>query len=181
MERDRWLEYLHGRHSPAVLRAWATSLAYFRFCRAGGGHAGDGDRLLLSLRTGTESDLLAVMSALGLSAVRLPDDNPQPVAGRAYSAADFAAFVPSMPRFPHLAQPGHVLIADQPAHVWSAAQVLIVSLSDQRNPYEVTDATVESAKRIERLLGPVASRVVDPPQDSHHCVCPRYYPEFWVS
>ncbi|MEU7893312.1 hypothetical protein AB0B45_10630 [Nonomuraea sp. NPDC049152] len=181
MERDRWLEYLHGRHSPAELRAWATSLAYFRFCRAYGGHANDGDRLLVSLRTETEADLLAVMSALGLAAVRLPADNPRPVEGVGYSAAEFAAFVPPMPRFPHFAQPGHVLIAGRPAHVWSAAETLSLSLNDERDVYEVTDATVESAKVIERLLAPVAARVVDPPQDSRHCVCPRYYPEFWAS
>ena len=45
----RWDAYLHERHSPEELRGWARSLAYFRFCRAFGGHANDGDCLRVAL------------------------------------------------------------------------------------------------------------------------------------
>jgi hypothetical protein len=54
-----------------------------------------------------------------------------------------------------------------------------ISVSDPSTPYEVTDAAVEVARRIEVLLAPLASLVIDPPQADEHCVCPEYYPELW--
>ncbi|GAA3470729.1 hypothetical protein [Nonomuraea roseola] len=181
MKRDRWHDYLHERHSPGLLRAWARSLTYFRFCRAYGGHSNDGDRLLVRLRVETESDLPAVMSALGLPIERLPPDDPRPVAGMAYTAAEFGGFRLPMPRFPHVRQPGAVRIAGAAAHVWADTGSLTLSVNDRRDVYSVTDAAVESARAIEDLLVPVGHHVIDPPQDDRNCVCPRYYPQLWTS
>lgn len=53
---DAWEQYLFARHSRDLLRSWAQRLRYFRFCRAYGGHANDGDRLLVALRHEGEDD-----------------------------------------------------------------------------------------------------------------------------
>lgn len=42
---DRWQQYLFEEHPETELRAWARRLKLFRFFRAFGGHANDGDSL----------------------------------------------------------------------------------------------------------------------------------------
>lgn len=59
-----WHQYLYRRHSQEELRTWARRLRYFRFCRAIGGHANDGDRLLLALRHEGEADAQALCAQL---------------------------------------------------------------------------------------------------------------------
>ncbi|MFI6602365.1 hypothetical protein ACIBHX_39455 [Nonomuraea sp. NPDC050536] len=179
MDGKRWTDYLYECHPPARLRAWARELAYFRFCRAYGGHANDGDHLLVSLQVETEVDLVRTLSVLDVPVRRLRPDHPQPVPGVAYSAAEFSRFPVAMPRFPGIGQPGHVEIAGQRAHVWSHGDRLNISVADTVDHYSVTDAAVASARSIEALLAAVAGQVVDPPQDDRNCVCPRYYPDLW--
>ncbi|MCC4622743.1 hypothetical protein LL965_22935 [Xanthomonas cassavae CFBP 4642] len=43
---DAWSRWLSEEHSEMQLRAWVGRLRVFRFVRAAGGHAHDGDRLL---------------------------------------------------------------------------------------------------------------------------------------
>ncbi|MDX3102087.1 hypothetical protein [Nonomuraea angiospora] len=179
MNGQRWTDYLYERHPPARLHTWARELAYFRFCRAYGGHANDGDQLLAGLRVETRDDLVRTLSTLGVPVTWLDPDTPRPVPGVAYAAAEFARFPAAMPRFPGIGQPGHVEIAGQRAHVWSHGDRLDLSVADTVDPYNVSDAAVASAKAIEALLAPIAGQVVDPPQDDRNCVCPRYYPDLW--
>jgi hypothetical protein len=179
MTDSRWEAWLYERHSRAELRAWATRLRWFRFCRAVGGHGDAGDDLRLALRAETEPELLAVLAALGITATTLPADAPQPVPGVAYPAGEYRAFGFRIDRFPHLRQPGHVRIGGQPAHAWAGRGRLELSLSDPDEPYEVTGRTVTSAVAIEAELDTAALTVVDPPLDSRHCLCPKYYPELW--
>ncbi|WP_214322584.1 hypothetical protein [Nonomuraea sediminis] len=174
MDGTRWTGYLYESHPPDRLRAWARELGFFRFCRAYGGHANDGDHLLVSLRVETENDLLRTFSVLDVPVKRLLPGQPRPVPGVAYSR-----FPVPMPRFPEIGQPGYVEIAGQRAHLWSHGERLNVSVADAVDHYSVTDAAVASAKVIEALLAPLASQVVDPPQDDRNCVCPRYYPDLW--
>ena len=62
----RWLDYLFHRHPPAELGAWARRLRYFRFCKAIGGHANDGDQLVAALRYADAADLRHLLAQLGL-------------------------------------------------------------------------------------------------------------------
>lgn len=50
MAASRWEQWLYERHSRAELAEWAPTLRYFRYCRAIGGHANDGDQLVVLLR-----------------------------------------------------------------------------------------------------------------------------------
>ena len=45
--------------------------------------------------------------------------------------------------------------------------------------YDVTESVVQAAKNVEKALDP--SKVIDPPQNDDHCVCPDFYPEIWVN
>jgi hypothetical protein len=61
---DRLERYLFRSHSRAELRAWAERLRYFRFCRALGGLANDGDYLGVALRCAGERDAQQMLTKL---------------------------------------------------------------------------------------------------------------------
>jgi hypothetical protein len=62
---DQWTRYLHRDHSVLELEEWARRLSWFRFCRAVGGHANDGDQLLVALRYVDPNDLDGLWISLG--------------------------------------------------------------------------------------------------------------------
>lgn len=153
-----WLDYLFYRHPRAELVAWARRLRYFRFCKAYGGHANDGDQLLAALRYTDEPDLTQLLLHLGLAG-----------AGGAHRS---------------LASPGRVTLAGHAVFLSvrrAPVQQLEFSIFDLDNPYEVTARAVAAAEAVEELLVAHEVRLVDPPQPNHHCLCPAYYPELWAA
>jgi hypothetical protein len=172
---SRWLAYLYETHPQEQLRRWAPSLRYFRFCRAFGGHAGDGDSLRAAVRASTEAEVRRVLAGLGVEATPVPDDAARPVPGVGYRGDAYARFPRRIDHLPHLAQPGHVHIPER-AFVWVRAARVEISLHDRG---EVTREVVDSALRIEPRLAPFAADVLDPPLDDPHCVCPKFHPHLW--
>lgn len=67
----------------------------------------------------------------------------------------------------------------QPAFTAVREGRLEIFVSDSGDPYSVSESAVNSAQEIEQALRPFAGRIIDPPQDDAHCVCPAYYPEIW--
>lgn len=179
----RWERYLFSSHSQTELVSWARSLEFFRFCRAYGGHANDGDRLLVAVRIESELDLVAVFDQLGIGVQRLPEDNPRPLPGVQYSAAEFGKFVSRIQQFPSIGQPGAVRLAGAAVWGWVHAGRLDLEIRDADNPYDVSAAAITSARLVEPLLLPLSlsGKLIDPPQDDQHCICPKFYPEFWNS
>lgn len=179
VDEARWQAYLYERHSPAELRGWANRLALFRFCRAQGGHANDGDQLRVVFAVPTEPDLRAALTAIGIEPAVIPADAPRPVAGRSYTGTEYAAFIVPIDEYPHLAQPSWVRLADADVHVWVAGGRLALQIADTDSPYDVTEAAVRAAESVEAALAPIRHLVIDPPLDRERCICPKYYPEFW--
>ena len=179
---SRWLRYLYERHSPAELAGWARSLRLFRFCRALGGHANDGDTLQLALQFEGEDDLLALLAQLGIAVQRYPPETPQPVAGQAYPGEEFRQFPMLVPAHPSIGQPSHVSLFGVPCHVWVTSRVTI-TMQAERDIWHVDEAAVESAARLEANLKAVADgvadRAIDPPVENRNCLCPKFYPEIW--
>ncbi|WP_230674504.1 hypothetical protein [Burkholderia glumae] len=83
---DRWKQYLFESHPEATLRDWAKRLTLFRFFRAYGGHANDGDSLDLAYRYETAQDLEKFLLSLGIVPVKYSEKPPQPEFGIAYKA-----------------------------------------------------------------------------------------------
>lgn len=177
---DRFQQYLFRDHSEAELRRWATSLRFFRYCRAYGGHANDADRFAAALRVETRADLEAVCGALGLGLTRLPADAPQPVPGRSYTGAEIASFRSRIPDFPGFEQPGRQTLASAPVRAWVQSHRLQLAIDgSDAGGYAIGERDFEAARAVDRLLEPLAERVVDPPQDDDHCLCPKHYPAWW--
>ncbi len=173
----RWEAWLYELHSAEELQGWAGRLGWFRYCRAVGGHANDGDELRVALRVRDREDLLAVMGRLGITPTFVPPDVAQPVEGVAYAPAEFEAFPSLVPGFPGVAQPGHVRINGEKAFAWIRSDRLELSIADPERVFDVTERAVEAALAIEPLLHGQA--IIDPPVDDPHCVCPKYYSSLW--
>lgn len=174
---DHWRRYLFEEHSEAELREWATRLRLFRYFRAYGGHANDGDSLDMAIRYDGEAELVRLLARLGVQVRVFHEQPPQPTPGERYSAEEFSAF-PSLVRETRwVAQPGHCTIFAQPVFIWCSNSAVKVSANP--GSWSVTETHVRAAEALEQeftSLGPMS--VVDPPVDTEHYVCPKYYPDW---
>ncbi len=182
-----WERYLYEDHTRRQLSAWAKRLECFRFCRAYGGHGGDGDQLVCVLRLGDEASLLAMCAALGVGLRPMP--SAEVLAGmsageRPSSAQEFAGWV----------QPGWVEIQGVRVFAWIGVHLLKdesgtltgerlstlkLSIMDRDDVWSVTEAAVADALLVEAVLKPLLGQVVDPPQDDRNCISPKRYPEMF--
>lgn len=177
----RWNAYLHERHSRETLRDWARSLSFFRFCRAFGGHANDGDCLRAVFALASEAQLCEVFAQLGIPLERLPPDHPEPAIGVHYTGTEFMKFVPAARGYGlPLRQPGKVRMAGASVFAWVHPGRLDLSMSDDE-PYDVTARTVREAQAVEALLRPLAAICIDPPQEGRNCLSPKAHPWLWAA
>lgn len=180
-EQSAWERWLFEPHSRSELARWAPTLRVFRYCRAIGGHSRvDADELRAAFRVPTRAELERVLGALGATVTELPPDAPQPVPGRSYTGAEWAAFRRPTRGFAGLEQPGRLDVAGTPAFAWVGGDRLELIVSDLDHPWEVTDAAVAGARWIEPRLAGILDLVIDPPRGDEHCVCPLLHPEIWA-
>jgi hypothetical protein len=173
-------DYLFRTHSEFDIKRWATSLLYFRFCRAYGGHSNDGDQFIAALCYDSESDLIFIFESMGLQPRYLAPNHERPVRGQQYSMDEFSKFKTSIHEFPRLEQPGYCAIFGEKVFVWAADGVLKLGVFGAGgDPYEVSEEDFLRAKRIEPHLSIHESRISDPPQDNRNCISPKYYPKYW--
>jgi len=166
-------------HSRAELREWGNALHFFRFCRAFGGHANDGDTLEAALAFRDLDELHTLCRGLGFALTPLPPDEPQPVRGQPYAHADWSKFRRPISEFPLWEQPGARVIAGTEVSLSVHGGRLNLTLFGAE-PYEIMEADVENAKRVEAVLAPLAHAIVDPPTDSDLCFSPKRYPAFFA-
>ena len=177
---QRWLDWLYERHSQTELTEWALSLEYFRYCRAYGGHANDGDELKVALRYSSEGELRSLCEMMRIPLEEMPPDAPRPVTGVSYRGDEFAKFLSYVDNFPHIRQPGQVSLNGVSCFAWIYPRKIELSIADASDPYEVTPRCVEGARAIEPLLRRLSGSIDDPPRDNKHCICPKYYPGVWA-
>jgi hypothetical protein len=173
---DRWRQYLFESHSEATLRAWAKRLYMFRFFRAYGGHANDGDSLKVAYEYAHVANLHQFFGHLGVPLTTFTERPTQPEPGVAYTFAEFTKFPSLIPGTCWIRQPGHCSIAGQQVFVWCEANGVMISLGTD---YRVIEAHVEAAEAIEKVLKDAPLIRVDPPVDNEHCICPKYYPAYF--
>jgi hypothetical protein len=178
-EASRWQDWIFERHSREELAVWAPALKCFRYCRANGGHANDGDELKVAIRFGSEEELRSQFEALGIPLEEMPAVAPRPVAGAAYRGDEWAKFLPFVDSLPHLRQPSHISFNKIPCHVWIYPQKWELCIVDPAYPYEVTSRSIEHARAIDPLFKSIGNDIVDPPLDNKRCICPKFYPDLW--
>ena len=177
---DAFQSYVFQKHSREKIREWANSLLYFRFCRAIGGHANDGDHFLVSIAFADEGGLCNTLKSLGLKPKAAAPRPQQPKRGGTDSQTDLVRMKRPIREFPHLEQIGHCEIDGTKCYVWVENSHLTISVSGDKNPYEVDDDAFQRAVRIDNVLEVLSDQVIDPPQDNRKCICPKYHPELWA-
>ena len=175
-QENRWRQYLFRGHSEAILRQWAMRLAKFRFCRAYGGHANDGDLLQVSYGYQDVTDLEGFFSFLGMPLITFPRQPPQPEAGVGYRGDVFSAFPSLIPGTRWIEQPGRCTMADQEIFVWCEEDRINLMIGTD---YRVTESDVAAAEKVEQVLEEAPLTILDPPVDDKHCICPKHYPDFF--
>jgi hypothetical protein len=172
----RWRDYLFQDHAEDTLRAWARRLRLFRFVRAAGGHANDGDSLLVVYGYRSEAELRGFFDGFGMRLVHHATRPPQPTPGVPYTWEQTRAFPSLIAGTEWIEQPGHCQLAGQAAFVWCSDRQIQLSL---QQGFDVTEADISRAEIVERALQEVQLERVDPPVARKHCVCPAYYPAFF--
>lgn len=168
--------HLFETHSAAEIARWCAGLKRFRFCRARGGFAGDGDSLKASIEFADEAELTHVMHSLGVTLNLLSPDDPKPVPGKAYTGQEWKQFKTAVAEFPRYEQPGWEQIAGVPAFVWVGARRVDIDLSGAGGDlYAVTERDYENALKVEGRIGSLALRFVHPPRGCQ-CLCPECHP-----
>lgn len=173
---DRWHQYLFEAHSEGTLRDWAGRLSFFRFFRAYGGHANDGDSLDVAYRYDSIQQLRDFLAFLDLAPVEHPERPPQPAAGVAYLGDEYARFASLIPDTEWIEQPGHCEIAGHRAFIWCTGEQIRLSLA---SGYVVSESDVASAEALEIVLRTAPLARIEPPIDNRNCICPKYYPQFF--
>jgi len=169
-EEVKWHAWFFRAHSPEELKEWTARMRFFRFYRAVGGHANDGDTLRCALRVETEADLIALTSNLGVSLRELPTNEPQPILGKQYPLAEIRKFRRRIESFPRFEQIGRITLASVEclANVCDSRLELQI-FGAPANPYEIAEADVANAIRIEQVLLPFSDKVIPPPLDEKRC------------
>lgn len=164
----RQRKYMFESIDLLTLRLWYERLHYFRFLRAVGGHANDGDSLNAALRYDGEADLLGVLSELGLAPVTRSESESEE--GLASPRPSF------VPHTNNLRQPGHCQIGGAEVFLWCSGSTMLISA----NPlsYTVEENHVQAAEKVEKVLrASMQHRIQNPPGESHYYLCPQYYPD----
>jgi hypothetical protein len=154
-EQQLWERYFFERHSLDTLLEWSKRLKYFRYCRAYGGHVGDGDCLLIAIRIQSEQELYEVFAQLGLPMIDISPD------------ASTSATVKW--NYPQIEHPKHVIIAGVKVFIWMYPDRMKLSITNLEHPVEVTETSVVAAEQLEPYLTPLIHLMIDPPQDDRYC------------
>jgi hypothetical protein len=174
---DRWIQYLYEQHSESELKEWTSRLQFFRYFRAYGGHANDGDSLDIALKYDTTEMLIDIIKNLGIEPTVFAEKPEQPIPGTRYTHEEYTSF-PSLIRGTEwIKQLGHCEIWGVKVFIWCDNGLMKISASP--GSYVVTTEHVESAEKLETKLGDLKRLLVDPPKDTKHYVCPKYHPNIF--
>lgn len=173
---DRWQAYLFEAHSEEELRAWARRLAFFRFFRAYGGHANDGDALDVVFAYRTQEQMASCLAQLGVQLRKFDTQPAQAQVGVSYPGDVFIQFPSLIPGTRWLEQPGHCEVVGIKVFIWCFADRIKISVSDS---WRVSEQNVRDAEIIEQLLRKVPLERIDPPLDTRNYISPKHYPQYF--
>ncbi|MES2674549.1 MAG: hypothetical protein V4660_09930 [Pseudomonadota bacterium] len=174
---DRWKQYLFGQHPESELRSWALRLKYFRYFRAHGGHANDGDSLDVAFSYSSTDELLNIFNEIGYKPLIYSKIPPQPVAVVSYTGDEWSKFSSLIPNAQWIKQPGHCEILGVRVFFWCENGSARISTNPAS--YIVNNEHVLAAEALELEFKKLNLTYIDPPRDTKNYICPKYYPEFY--
>ena len=171
--------YLFERHSESELRDWASRLNLFRYFRAYGGHANDGDSLDVALSYSTTESLLDLFRLLRFEPVIFNEKPLQPIAGVSYTGEEYWKFPSLITGTEWIQQPSHCELFGIKVHFWCESGIAKISTSPAS--YDVNIEHVLAAEKLEKEFMKLNLNYIDPPRETEHYICPKYYPSFFKS
>ncbi len=173
--------WLYKTHSRSEIKKWVSSLEYFYFCRAWGGHANDGDTFEIYLKYSDKEDLLSLCKELGINLNVLPPNTPEPIPGKSYSFEEFEHFKNKIKDFPEYEQPCHSRIFSCPVFIWIENGQLRILLSGAKdgNNYEVMGLDYENCLKIEHKIKKLDLSFDNSIEERITCISRSRYPELW--
>lgn len=172
-----WYEYFFERHSKDELKEWAKELSLFRYFRAYGGHANDGDSLDLAIKYKNVNELIYIFGLLGVNIIRYDSKPDQPISGKPYSGEEFDKFPSLIPNTKWIKQPCWTTLCDIKVFIFCSEHAIKITVNS--NPYEVIQEDIEHAKKLEQFIKTLKVDVIDPPFETKHYLCPKYHKDLF--
>lgn len=160
-------EHMFREHSPTELVGWTRRLSYFRFVRAQGGQAQDGDYLVAGVPLRSDFTVVDALASLGWSidATRNEEIKARPdgIWFRIYAKAS---------------DPG--LFQNSSVRLRSDKKALVFEISGESgDPYSVTEADVRLAEKLEAILKPLNFGFLVPFHS--WCFSEKTFPQYFQS
>lgn len=163
--------YMFSSINSNTLEYAVNRLQYFRYIRAHGGHANDGDSIAMTIEINQPKEFLMFLSQIGAESI-------------SYKKLDESKFHSIDTRLA-LKCLGllDIINAYEVGKIWMSLKIddkRMISL-EMASGYEVTREILTIASRIEELARELNALLVDPPKykDNKRCVCPKYYNEIF--
>ncbi|ADK80317.1 hypothetical protein [Sediminispirochaeta smaragdinae] len=174
---DRWDSYVYESHSKETIINWALRMKLFRFFRAYGGHANDGDSVDVAIRYADSEDLISIFERIGIRYNRFTTKPEQAVPGTSYTGDEFSRFPRLIPGTRWIEQPCHTVLFGEEVFIWCDLGGIKISIGTGR--YNVVEDDILVAERLEKRLMPLKLSYIDPPCRTRHYICPQYYPDLY--
>jgi len=82
--------------------------------------------------------------------------------------------------FPQYRQIGFTRLFGRKVFIWADKDSISIEINGTfGDMYAVSKWDFRKAGKLEKKLAKLDIDFVDPPIDNNHCICPKYYPEFW--
>lgn len=175
---DKWI---FGIYKPNELQNWAQRLKYFRFVFDPQINSGKEDSLELKLSYTSPQQYLSHLQKLGITPQKLQADCFEPKIGQAYSQNDVDKFQFEIEDVKGYRQTKILKLQNEHVFLWAERGKLRIQISGPYYcPCEIYEDEIRSAENIEGLFESVKDYIIDPPVDTIHCVCPKYYPQWFI-
>lgn len=172
--------YLPKEVSEQLLRNWVNRLKYFRFLKANGGFDNDIDEIILSLSYNGQNDLTNIFDDFHIIYNKHSIKPQQPILNQAYSSADFAKMPSLIQGTRWIEQPVWQTINSVKVSIWCTARTIRFTIVGPKElHWNITETEFVNAKKLEALFDKYAKRIIDPPEKTKRCICPKYHPEYW--
>ena len=172
-----WFEYFFERHSKDELKKWAKELSFFRYFRAYGGHANDGDSLDLAIKYRDENELIDIFGLMGINIIKYDSKPEQPILGKTYSFKEFDKFPSLIPNTKWIKQPCETFLCGIKVFIFCSEHVIKISVNSKS--YDVIQEDIENAKKLEQFINTLRINIIDPPFETKHYLCPKYHKDLF--
>lgn len=146
------IKWICENHGFDTIKKWVTSLKLFRFVRAVGGHANDGDEFVLLIEYLDIAHLKEILRFFSIELNEIPPDYNSPKPGVPYKYIEFSKFKSEIKEHPGFEQPGKVKLLNREVFIFVGNNLIKICVTNLYNPYIVTDEEFQYCMKLENYL-----------------------------